>query len=102
MRPQIDAYRVTSRQQLCGGNEQEPVTTTDIEHGFVSAELQARQEAVARAKFTEATAGEHKSREDQTEKAKNLKRISQAYVRVQSPSGEGNPDRSARPRTNIA
>src|SRR5258708_10702737 len=86
MRPQIDAYRVTSRQQLCGGNEQEPMATTDIEHGFVSVELQAREDAIACVEFTEATAGEHERREDQKEKAKNLKRISQAEVPAQSPS----------------
>ena len=86
LRPQIDAYRVTSRQQLCGGDEQESVATTDIEHGFVSAELQAREEAVACVEFTEATAGEHERRDDQTAKAKNLKRISQAEVPAQSPS----------------
>ena len=72
MRPQIDAYRATSRQHLCGGNEQKPVATTDIEHGFVSAKLQAREEAVARAKFTEATAGEHERREDQTAKGQEF------------------------------
>ncbi len=77
---------MTSRQQLCGDNEQEPVATTDIEHGFVSAQLQARQDAVACAELTEATAGEHERREDQTAKAKNLKRISQAEVPAQSPS----------------
>src|SRR6266481_3783823 len=62
------------------------MATTDIEHGFVSAQLQAREDAVASAELTEATAGEHERREDQTAKAKNLKRISQAEVPAQSPS----------------
>jgi hypothetical protein len=78
----------TSRQQLCGGNEQEPMATTDIEHGFVSAELQARDEAIACVEFTEATAGEHESREDQKAKAKNLKRVSEAEVSGQGPLHE--------------
>ena len=86
LRPQIDAYRATLRQQLCGGNEQEPMATTDIEHGFVSVELQKREGAVACVEFTEATACEHERREDEKEKAKNLKRISQAEVPAQSPS----------------
>jgi hypothetical protein len=38
--------------------------------------------------FTEATAGEHESREDQTAKAKNLKRVSEAEVSGQSPLHE--------------
>ncbi len=60
------------------------MTTTDIEHGFVSAELQALEEAVARVKFTEATAGEHEDREDQTTNAENLNCISQADVPARS------------------
>jgi hypothetical protein len=64
------------------------MATTDIEHGFVSAELQAREDAIACVEFTEATAGEHERREDQTAKAKNLKRISEAEVSGQSPSHE--------------
>jgi hypothetical protein len=90
LRPQIDACRVTSRQQLCGTNEQEAAATTDIEYDFVSAEPQAREEAVARVEFTEATTGEHERRNDKTEKPKNLRRISQAdggaSVPAQSPS----------------
>ena len=34
------------------------MATTDIEHGFVAAELQAREDAIACVEFTEATAGE--------------------------------------------
>src|SRR5260221_145878 len=99
MRPKIDPYRLASRQQLCGGNEQETVPTTDIEHGFVSAELQSRQEAVACVEFTEAAAGEHERRENQTAKARDLKRISQAYVPAQSPSHDNEPA-DCRRRTN--
>jgi hypothetical protein len=83
---------MTSRQQLCGSNEQQAVTATDIEHGFISAELQAREEVVTCVEFTEATAGEHERSDDQTEKAKNLKRVSQADggpgMPAQSPSYE--------------
>jgi hypothetical protein len=90
LRPQIDACRVTSRQQLCGTNEQEAAAATDIEYDFVSAEPQAREEAVARVEFTEATAGKHERRDDQTEKPKNLHCVSQADGRsgvpAQSPS----------------
>ena len=93
-RPDIDAYRATSRQHLCGGNEQEPVTATDIENCFISAELQALEEAVARAKFTEATAGEHESGEDHTTKAKNLNCISQADVPARSPYENETKDHS--------
>ena len=39
------------------------MATTDIEHGFISAELQALEDAIACVEFTEATAGEHESRE---------------------------------------
>ena len=52
---------------------------------FVSAKLQAREEAVARAKFAEATAGEHERREGQAEKAENLNCISQADMPARSP-----------------
>jgi hypothetical protein len=62
------------------------MATTDIEHGFVSAELQARKDAISCVEFTEATAGEHKRREDQRAKAKNFKRVSEAEVAGQSPS----------------
>jgi hypothetical protein len=88
LRPQIDAYRATSRQQLCGGNEQEPMATTDIEHGFVSVELQVREDAIACVEFTEATASEHESREYEKEKARNLKHVSEADVSGQSPLHE--------------
>ena len=64
------------------------MATTDIEHGFVSAELQAREDEIACVEFTEATAGEHERREDQTAKAQNLKRVSQTEVAAQSPSFE--------------
>jgi hypothetical protein len=77
---------MTSRQQLCGGNEQEPMATTDIKHGFVSPELQAREDVVACMEFTEATASEHEQRQDQRANAKNLKRISQAEMTAHSPS----------------
>jgi hypothetical protein len=91
LRPQIDTHRATSRQLLCGGNEQKPMATTDIEHGFVSAKLQARQDAIAGVEFTEATAREHESREDQTAEAKNLQRKSEAEMSVQSPLHEKEP-----------
>ncbi len=42
---------------FCGGNEQEPVPTTNIKHGFIAAKFQACEEAIAGVKFTrEATA----------------------------------------------
>jgi len=93
LRPQIDAYRVASRQHLCRGNKQEPVTATDIEDGFVAAELQAGEEAVACAEFTEATAGEHESREDETDIAKNLHPKSKS-VPARSPYENEANDRS--------
>ncbi len=62
------------------------MATTDIKHGFVSPELQAREDVVACMEFTEATASEHEQRQDQRANAKNLKRISQAEMLVQSPS----------------
>ena len=48
------------------------MTTTDVEHGFVSAQIQTLEEAIARAKFTEAAAGEQESRKDQTKNAETF------------------------------
>src|SRR5215472_9536458 len=100
LRPQIDACRMTSRQQLCGSNEQEAVTAADIEHGFISAELQAREQAVACVELTEATAGEHQRRHDQTKKAKSSHCVGQAdggsAVPAQGPSLEN--ETNDRPR----
>src|SRR5262249_16798539 len=67
------------------------MATTDIEHGFVSAELQAREDTIACVKFTETTAGEHHNRHDPTPKTKKLKRVSDAEVSGQSPSHEKEP-----------
>ena len=82
----------------CEGFLAVTVGTADIEHDFVAAELQAREAAVARVEFSEATAGEHERRDDQTEKAKNLNRVSEGHggsgVPAQSPSFQRLPGKA--------